>query len=218
MLIPPKAFELHRIVSGNGFHHCLEGIRVERLAEDRSRAVATNGKILGLVDWKEPDNTEFPSKDGEDYSIRDVRFSGVTIRRDDAKRLSKWKCNLPKPILGYIAMKEAPNPTVEMTDLDSVQKSSPGVIEHEYPDYSGAFNFGTNSMIVNIHELKKVVDFLCSVVPKDTAKTPGRCNPSTLSNPVVVTFDKDGKKPVKFQYKRDDLDVMAMIMPGIVQP
>lgn len=126
MLIPKNVFPIAKVCADEGVRYAIDCVRVERTPEGQ-RALATNGKSLLIVKWREDDAAEMPVLDGLGNGAPNPEFKGVNIPQDawnDAGKLAPTK-RVPRPILKNVVLDEhAANGIAQLstTDLDGVRK------------------------------------------------------------------------------------------------
>ena len=98
MLIPREIFKVHKIgdVESTSCRHSLNGIRLQRSSNMEPIAVATNGRILLAVGWKEDRDKmpEFPNMTYKPGKETDIGISDKTCREffraDTKKNPNPW--------------------------------------------------------------------------------------------------------------------------------
>ena len=142
MLIPKSVFSTVQAASKDPSRYQLCGVYLERVADRKCRAVATDGKQLTEVTWNEED-------DPEDHPHGTVPVEGFSaiVPSTDMKSLERMAPKSPRPILENVALDEHPSmngqpfhlPFVS-TDLDATQKRDVRAVEGTYPDYKSVIN------------------------------------------------------------------------------
>ncbi len=137
MLIPKPVFSTVLAASKDPSRYQLCGVYLERVADRKCKAVATDGKQLTEVTWNEED-------DPEDHPHGTVPVEGFSaiVPSGDMKALEKMVPRSDKAVLESVALDENPSMNGQpyhlpfvATDLDSTQKRDVRAIEATYPDY-----------------------------------------------------------------------------------
>jgi len=198
MLIPSKVIKgLAKTASKDPARYQLCGIHVAR--NGVSEAVSTNGKILGHVEYKEPDQDEYPAV--VDLGERREKFS-FTIPTEPALDIAKVAEKAgrgSRPILGNVAIKETEeeSTTISSTDLETTATRK---VENKgsFPDYHRVMEFGPAISKLDVGILKQACEAIIAIHGKDVC---------------VDVLYKDKTWPVAFQVRTDDMKTTVMVMP-----
>jgi len=111
MLVPAKAFVIGKAADTDNSRYALASVKLDR-KDGKCVAVATNGRMLAMAEWVEPDATEFPHEAGQGDVSRLVPIKNWD---DLAKQVAKNKRS--KPILQNVAICDTADHNVNMTTV-----------------------------------------------------------------------------------------------------
>lgn len=193
----------------------LVGVHLERTTvtglPGPASAAATDGKILAMASWDEPNWKEYPV-DGIGFDPKPFEGFSVTIDTKDCRELAKLPTkNVVKPILGNVAIDEQNNglgeTTAMATDLDTTREYKFKPIEGTFPDYRMVLPKDSPQATIklDIRQLERAVKIF-----KDTFGI--RKNDSIAESGVELEiFSPD--KPAKMTMAKNGLDVTVLAMP-----
>ena len=192
MLVNKKALVLKEVIDKG--HSTLSHLKVTN-----KEVIATNGKIL--LQLKNPSQEllqDFPQVEGLNSTENETYLNEETI--------SKIEKNLPKrtslPILeNFVIGEDKEKILIFLTDLENdikiTQKKSeidyPKNIEQLYPEKS---KFKVTLSFSLLKQLVKVIE-----------------NLSKNNKGITFSFTEDSTKPIKIEFKDEDVDLKGLIMP-----
>ena len=138
MLVPAKAFVIGKAADTDNSRYALASVKLDR-KDGKCVAVATNGRMLAMAEWVEPDASEFPHEAGQGDVSRLVPIKNWD---DLGKQVAKNKRS--KPILQNVAICDTEDHPVNMTtvvidsDLNQSVKQV-GCVEGRFPKYEDVF-------------------------------------------------------------------------------
>jgi len=137
MLIPARLAKLADLAATDNTRYALTGVRLEIADADRRglRAVATDSKVLGMVEWQGDDPANYPDLPG--LSAAPNGATDALIPTTAWKTLAapgKFKCF--KPVLRNTAAVLGPNVvTFGQTNLDTQNVQEHRQVEGRFPPY-----------------------------------------------------------------------------------
>jgi hypothetical protein len=90
MLTPRTVFDIHKITDAESSRYALGGVRFERDETGRPLAIATDGRRLMVLGWREDDADKYPLT-AADSSARLPAGSGLLIPAKDCREAAQFK-------------------------------------------------------------------------------------------------------------------------------
>jgi hypothetical protein len=141
MFIPPSVFNLHGAASKDTGRWQLSGVSLERIEGGKAKACATSGKLLVSAEWSEDDAEDFPEYPSNSPNLEAVPGYRQTIPNRECKKLAKMASGGFREILENVVLDERASHEsgavahFSATDLDSVERLEPKVIDGDFPAY-----------------------------------------------------------------------------------
>lgn len=223
MLIPKRAFEVHRTASKDPTRPQLTGVHFSRSTDGKGRAESTDGHSLTRYEWPLVDAEEFPTVDGVNpshvmpFTLRGDHDepSGVTVPTSTCKAVYKAiNGTVNHPILGNAALDEEfvdgtqhhygskDSVRLATTDLANVSKFD---VEPcgMWPNTDYVFRGLTDEVSARLNP------FLVRRAMDTLIKTLGLVE----KDGVAAMHVTNSKVPIRFVAEKDGHKVQALVMP-----
>ncbi len=210
MLVPAKAFVIGKAADTDNSRYALASVKLDR-KDGKCVAVATNGRMLAMAEWVEPDATEFPHEAGQGDVSRLVPIKNWD---DLGKQVAKNKRS--KPILQNVAICDTEDHSVNMTtvvidsDLNQSVKQV-GCVEGRFPKYEDVIPDYTILHPSKAHaghaiEITLNADYLAEMTKMAVSDEDG-------TRQIKLTIPLDSSGPVLAESQTPDIKISCVLMP-----
>ena len=215
MLIPKDICNVAKVAAKDETRYAIHGVNLERDADGKPWAVATDGKQLIAATWSEDPGEDFPGNLGDPSHVEGFKtLVPAKDFRDAAKLAAKGRLLRARPILGNVLLDEratGADGTAPMagTDLESVRTAAPAKVDGTFPDWQAVipeYDAGESvSVVINPTLLAGLLDVLAKV-------DPGR-------EPAVrLTIPNESGRPIRLDtVGTGTVDAKAVLMPITVE-
>lgn len=191
-LINKKHLAVRHAASDDETRYVLNGVLVEEMEGNKIRTVATDGRILAMVNGSCEEEGNFPVlpelSQAPNTSTKSIIPSAAIDKA--IKGLPGKKCKLP--ILENIALKMSENKaTLISTDLNQTSVTPTNLIDGHFPNYEIVIpkSDPVFEMVIGIEVLEKVVDIL-----RQFGSTSGRFSFTKSLEPFTVKDAQSGNE------------------------
>lgn len=207
MLVPPEAFKVSKAcdTEKESTRYALGAVKLER-KDGRGRAVATNGRMLAMVEWSEPDTSEYPHPAArEDCDRLIARAQWDELAKVHAKNARKQF----KEILRHAVIGNHENPNLVTTvtidtDLNQSVKDC-RVMEGRFPKYEDCIpKYGPSDCV----EVRMDADMLVELLEMANKDDDGNRHVN-----IMVPLSNADTKPVLIRQRVGGVELTLVQMP-----
>lgn len=209
MLVPPEVFGVGKITDKESGRYALGAVKLEQDG-DKSRAIATNGRILAVAEWETPDPAEYPHPAAAGECDRLVP---AKTWDDLGKAAAKNKRGKPALRYAAIANGEAPA-TLTTVSVDSELNQSvqtARAMEGRFPNVGGIVPNYTRFLASGKHDNHCIQVTLDADMLMDLLKL--TLDDGEGTKQVVMQVPMIEGKPVVLTSKTATMKVLCVQMP-----